>query len=105
MTNEEAIEVIKEYRDNLINSPSNQLDGDIKAFDMAIQSLSSWEEYSDKLWKKAYERGKTEAYSRLEQIRTEIAEYKDDKIIHAEQNEMIDIMLDIIDKCKAESEE
>ena len=41
MTREEAIEVIKEYRDNLIISPSNQLDGDVKAFDMAIQALSS----------------------------------------------------------------
>lgn len=40
MTREEAIEVIKEYRDNLIISPSNQLDGDVKAFDMAIQALS-----------------------------------------------------------------
>lgn len=34
----------------------------------------------------------------IDQIRAEIAEYKDDKAIHAEQNEMIDIMLDIIDK-------
>ena len=41
----------------------------------------------------------------LDKIRAEIAEYKDDKIIHAEQNEMIDIVLDIIDKYKAESED
>jgi len=34
----------------------------------------------------------------LDKIRAEIAEYKDDKVIHAEQNEMIDIMLEIIDK-------
>ena len=34
----------------------------------------------------------------LEQIMAEIAEYKDDKVIHAERNEMIDIVLDIIDK-------
>lgn len=34
----------------------------------------------------------------LEQIRAEIAEYKDDKVIHAEQNEMIDIVLEILDK-------
>ena len=34
----------------------------------------------------------------IEQIRAEIAEYKDDKIIHAERNEMIDIVLEIIDK-------
>ena len=40
----------------------------------------------------------------LDKIKTEIAEYKDDKIIHDERNEMIDIVLDIIDKYKAESE-
>ena len=34
----------------------------------------------------------------LEQIRAEIEEYKDDKVIHAERNEMIDIVLNIIDK-------
>ena len=38
----------------------------------------------------------------LDKIRAEIAEYKDDKIIHAEINEMIDIMLEIIDKYKGE---
>lgn len=31
-------------------------------------------------------------------IRQEIAEYKDDKVIHAERNEMVDIMLEIIDR-------
>ena len=36
---EEAIEVIKAYKDNLTNSVSNQLDGDIKAFEMAISAL------------------------------------------------------------------
>ena len=55
-------------------------------------------------------RGNVEVIKALEQdpildkIRAEIAEYKDDKIIHAERNEMIDIVLDIIDKYKAESE-
>lgn len=34
----------------------------------------------------------------IEQIRAEIAEYKDDKVIHAERNEMIDIVLEILDK-------
>lgn len=34
----------------------------------------------------------------LDKIRAEIIEYKDDKIIHAEQNEMIDIVLEILDK-------
>ena len=40
MTREEAIEVMKAYRDKVINSVSNQLDGDIKAFNMAIRALS-----------------------------------------------------------------
>ena len=34
----------------------------------------------------------------IEDIKTEIAEYKDDKVIHAERNEMVDIVLQIIDK-------
>ena len=34
----------------------------------------------------------------LNKIRAEIAEYKDDQIIHAERNEIIDIVLGIIDK-------
>ena len=34
----------------------------------------------------------------IEDIKSEILLYKDDKIIHAEVNEMIDIVLDIIDK-------
>ena len=41
----------------------------------------------------------------IEDIKAEISEYKDDKIIHAERNEMIDIVLEIIDKYKAESED
>ena len=34
----------------------------------------------------------------IDNIRAEISEYKDEKIIHAERNEMIDIVLEIIDK-------
>ena len=41
----------------------------------------------------------------LGKIRAEIAEYKDDKIIHYERNEMIDIVLGIIDKYMERSEE
>lgn len=40
----------------------------------------------------------------LDKIRDEIAEYKDDKAIHDERNEIIDIVLDIIDKYKVKSE-
>jgi uncharacterized Zn finger protein (UPF0148 family) len=36
--------------------------------------------------------------SKIEQIRKEISEWKDDKVIHAERNEMVDIALEIIDK-------
>lgn len=34
----------------------------------------------------------------IEDIKQEIVAYKDDKVIHAERNEMIDIMLEIINK-------
>lgn len=75
MTNEQAIDIIRnEYK--CVNSecdiekscgkcpymmPSKE--PILQAYDMAIKALSSWEEYSDKLWKEAYERGKTEALS------------------------------------------
>lgn len=39
MTNEEAKELLAIYRFNLIQSTSNQLEGDIEAFDMAIKAL------------------------------------------------------------------
>ena len=39
MTRKEAIEVIKAYRDKLTHSASNQLDGDIEAFEMAIKAI------------------------------------------------------------------
>lgn len=38
----------------------------------------------------------------IDKIRAEIAEYKDNKIIHAERNEMIDIVLEIIDKYRGQ---
>ena len=41
---------------------------------------------------------KQEVNEVLNKIKAEIVEYKDDKIIHAERNEMIDIVLDVIDK-------
>lgn len=45
MTRKEAIEILKAYRDKLSNSASNQLDKDIKAFDIAINSLEIDERY------------------------------------------------------------
>ena len=59
-----------------------------------------YEEICQGLWREV-----EEWESRIEDIKAEIAEYKDDKIIHAEVNEMIDIVLEIIDKYRAESEE
>ena len=41
----------------------------------------------------------------LDKLRAEITEYKDDQIIHADRNEMIDIILEIIDRCRERSEE
>ena len=41
----------------------------------------------------------------LDKIRSEIASYKDDDIIHAERNEMIDIVLEIIDKYRGDKNE
>ena len=41
----------------------------------------------------------------LNKIKAEIVEYKDDKVIHYERNEMIDIVLGIIDKYMEGSEE
>lgn len=52
--------------------------------------------------RQVYNKGKVDV---LDRIRAEIVEYKDDKIIHAERNEMIDTVLEIIDKYKAESED
>ena len=41
-------------------------------------------------------------YDVLNKIRAEITEYKNDKVIHLERNEMIDIVIDIIDKYRGE---
>lgn len=48
--------------------------------------------------------GLTTADDVLDKIRAEIAGYKDDKVIHDERNEMIDILLEIIDKYREERE-
>ena len=42
--------------------------------------------------------GKFVSMSVIEDIKSEISKYKDDKAIHVERNEMIDIVLEIIDK-------
>lgn len=45
-----------------------------------------------------YEKGYKDAMSVIKDIKAEITTYKDDKIIHAESNAMIDIVLEIIDE-------
>lgn len=35
----DAVEVIKAYRQRLTDSVSNQIDGDIKAFDLAVEAM------------------------------------------------------------------
>lgn len=62
-----------------------------------IKSMTKEQNYM-----RGYKDGKSDV---LDKIRAEIAEYKDDKVIHDERNEMIDIVLDIIDKYKAKSED
>ena len=39
MTTDRAILILKSYRENLVNSVSTELTGDIKAFDLAINCL------------------------------------------------------------------
>ncbi len=60
MTNEEAKEIVKRIK-GYMEGGECWSEAEFMAMDMAIKALSSWEEYSDKLWKTAYERGKAEA--------------------------------------------
>ena len=88
MAQEEENTVMKAVRQIGVNVDKGEL---IKAL-----------QYDRNQYTKGYEDGKNEV---LDKIRAEITEYKDDKVIHAERNEMIDCVLEIIDKYKAESEE
>lgn len=74
MTREEALSILKTFR---ITGDKNH-----EAFDMAIKALEAppndnWEGYSKRLWKAAYERGKTDAEqtNALDKARAEIAAY------------------------------
>lgn len=46
ITADKTIEILKAYRDQLKNSPSNQLDIDIEAFDYAIRAVEEKNERS-----------------------------------------------------------
>ena len=59
MTREEAIKVLNDLRQFTYEETE-------EALDMAIKSLNEWTEYSDKLWKIAYERGKADALKQTE---------------------------------------
>lgn len=101
MTREEAIEVIKAYRDKLTHSASNQLDGDIEAFNMAIEALeqlTSYEQTINKL---------TEAISKqatiLDKIRAEILKLDDADYDFEGYYKAVTDALAIIDKYRGES--
>lgn len=78
---------------------------DIASYDIAIQAIKDLDTCREP-YNKGYEDGvkatnkdaRIYVDAALDEIRAEILEYKDDKIIHAEQNEMIDIIVEIIDK-------
>ena len=58
MTIEKAEEVLQEQ----IDKYGQEYDAEgIEALEMAIKALSSWDKYSDELWKKAYARGYNDA--------------------------------------------
>ena len=58
MTNEEARDILQEQIDRY----GQEYDAEgIEALEMAIKALSSWANYSDELWKKAYVRGYSDA--------------------------------------------
>ena len=75
---------------------------DIVSYNIAIQAIKDLDKMNGIALDLASEND--DLIEKLDNIRAEILEYKDDKIIHAERNEMIDIMVEIIDKYKAESE-
>ena len=54
MTNEEAIAQLEVTRECMRVKCANEI---VEALDMAIKALGSWDKYSSKLWKKAYDRG------------------------------------------------
>jgi len=68
----------------------------------AMPTVCDIEQISSARYNNGFYDGKKVMEERIEQIRAEIVEYKDDKIIHAERNEMIDIVLEIIDRYKGE---
>lgn len=77
----------------------------IEALEVAIKALSSWDKYSDELWKKAYARGYNDV---LDKIRAEIG-LNAYPIVHGVNNHEKGMtlygILQVIDNYKAESED
>ena len=71
MTNAEAKEIIKRIKGYMGNGECWS-EAEFMAMDKAIEALSSWEKYSDRLWKKAYERGKADVigYKLADEVNT-----------------------------------
>lgn len=85
----------REFQKQLRNYHKTQ----IMTVELAMELLSGCRlecMYEDETWD-AFEMA-IRAMSVIEDIKSEIAGYKDNKIIHAERNEMIDIVLAIIDR-------
>lgn len=90
----ELAEVIKGYANDYRTHDPFHLPCDYKFYE--ISGVAICEESFSKMKPLSDEIDAT-----LDQIKAEIAEYKDDKQIHAERNEFIDTVLEIIDKYKA----
>ena len=70
MTNDEAIKILEAYRDKFTNSVSNQLDGDIEAFEMAIKALETIPKYKD-AYGKGWDDGAKATYEHLKMCEEE----------------------------------
>ena len=70
MTNAEAKEIVKRIK-GYMGDGECWSESEFMAMDKAIEALSSWEKYSDRLWKKAYERGKADVigYKLVDDVR------------------------------------
>ena len=87
-------EAIKELREMKTDPWTDNVQ--MEALDMAVNSLTV-----DEMYDLEFEGvDHFVPVSIIEDIKADISSYKDDKAIHAERNEMIDIVLEIIDKHK-----
>ena len=76
MNREEAQEQLTEWLEQMRNHGVPNWSAKLTALDMAIKALNDWTEYSDKLWKIAYERGKAEEWIPCdEKLPSESGEY------------------------------